>query len=317
MRYLLILIAAFVALSCGTAQAREVALVIANSMYDPQRDPLENPNLRNAANDAKLIAASLKDAGFEEVVVAINLSTDDFHRNLTKFANLADGADTAVIYFAGHGVRHKGTNWLIPTGVHLTNAKDLPFEAIQLELLLDALSGAKLRVAAIDACRNSAAELGSDDEDGLQSGLAGSQVKNALLIFAAAPGEFALDSVGGSIHSPFATSLSSQLSKMTRLHDIGGNIAEDVAKATGAMQTPVAMVGMGSKNAFLTTEQYQQAMAAMEDSAPTDRMVSLMQDKEVWKEAKADGSKEALEIYLEMFPDGMFRKFAELEIKRL
>ena len=100
-----------VALALGvseTAFAKRLALVIGNSKYE------HVPALKNPANDATLMAASLEKVGFE-----VTLLKDQDQRGM-KSALLAfgrklkKGADAGLIYYAGHGIEVNGRNFLVP-----------------------------------------------------------------------------------------------------------------------------------------------------------------------------------------------------------
>ena len=60
----------------------------------------------------------------------------------------------ALIYYAGHGIEGDGRNWLIPTDAVLDANYDLPLEAIDLDRLMELVSGARVRIVILDACRN-------------------------------------------------------------------------------------------------------------------------------------------------------------------
>src|SRR5688500_13110764 len=93
----LALAGACLAATPALAQKR-VALVIGNSAYQKVA-PLPNPT-----NDAGVIAAMLKQAGFDSVDSKMDLKATDMRRTLREFGNKARDADVAVIYYAGHGV---------------------------------------------------------------------------------------------------------------------------------------------------------------------------------------------------------------------
>ncbi|MGI9433522.1 MAG: caspase family protein, partial [Geminicoccaceae bacterium] len=95
----------------ASAQTR-VALVIGNSDY---RDlgPLANP-----ANDADLMAESLRGLDFE-VMVSTDLDQKSMKRAIKAFGRRLDeaGSDSVgLFYYAGHGVQVDGANFLIPIG---------------------------------------------------------------------------------------------------------------------------------------------------------------------------------------------------------
>ena len=72
------------------------------------------PALRNPANDAKALAASLRQARLHRGARAARRRSGTLGKALKDFGDLAAGADWAVIYFAGHGVEVGGANYLIP-----------------------------------------------------------------------------------------------------------------------------------------------------------------------------------------------------------
>ncbi|MEP6201496.1 MAG: caspase family protein, partial [Marinomonas sp.] len=108
----------------GGVEAKRVALIVGNSQYE------NTSTLANPANDAAVVAASAREAGFDDVIVAQNLSIRDFQRALRDFRIKANGADVAMVYYAGHGIEGQGKNWLIPVDAELNADLDLPYEAL-------------------------------------------------------------------------------------------------------------------------------------------------------------------------------------------
>src|SRR5215207_738359 len=101
--------AAALGLSSTSALAeKKVALVIGNSGYEFVS------KLPNPANDATAVAKMFQQAGFE-VIGRRDLGNVEFRRAIREFTVKARGADMAVVFFAGHGIEVKGTNYLIPT----------------------------------------------------------------------------------------------------------------------------------------------------------------------------------------------------------
>jgi hypothetical protein len=231
---LLFIVAVFALQSSAFAQqgGRRVALVIANGNYT-NTNRLDNP-----LNDSRLIAESLRKTGFSVVDVRSDQSLLSFQQSLRDFRGKADGADVALIYYAGHGIEGQGKNWLIPTDAKLATERDLAFEAIDLDLVMQTIGGAKMRVAILDACRNN--PFGQSWRAGTRAvsrGLAGIEVDNVLVIFAAAPGQTAAD--GDSGNSPFAASLARRLPEPgLPIQLLGGVVRDDVLAATGGAQRP-------------------------------------------------------------------------------
>lgn len=222
-RALLALLA--LALPVGAA-AQKDALVVANAGYE-NTSTLSNPH-----RDAALISAALRDAGFGTVELGTDLDRNAFMERLRAFRTAADGAEAALVYFAGHGIKSKGRNWLLPTDTKLDAEKDLPFEAIELQLLLDTLDGAKLRIAVLDACRNNPyANRWTSENRAVTRGLAPFEIDNMLVIYAAAPGAVAYDGEGG--NSPFALALARRIVQPgLPVQMLGVIVRDDVMAAT-------------------------------------------------------------------------------------
>jgi Caspase domain len=90
----------------GHAEKR-VALVVGNSAYQ------EVPRLANPANDAKLIADTLRALGFSLVggKEQLDLDKTNFERAVQDFGTQLHGADVVLFYYAGHGVQVRGLNY--------------------------------------------------------------------------------------------------------------------------------------------------------------------------------------------------------------
>ena len=100
MRYpALILSVVCLVFTAGAASAdKRVAFVVGNGAYKNVA-PLPNPSV-----DAKAIAATLRNVGFE-VVEGSNLTRDKMTERLLDFGKKAQGADVALFFYAGHGMQ--------------------------------------------------------------------------------------------------------------------------------------------------------------------------------------------------------------------
>ena len=127
--------------------AGKVALVIANAGYR------NVPQLPNPPADAALVARSLKAAGFDRVDIAQNLDKSGMEAALRAFGARAEGAEVAMIYYAGHGIEVGGRNFLIPVDARLLRDRDAELDAVSLDTVLAVTEGARMRVILLDACR--------------------------------------------------------------------------------------------------------------------------------------------------------------------
>jgi uncharacterized caspase-like protein len=151
MRFALVLVSLLLSIlhsvSSGHAQSR-IALVIGNSTY---RNVTPLPNTRNDATD---IAASFQRLGFS-VTTLHNGAFDDMRRALLQFGRDARGADMAVVFFAGHGMKIGGKNWLIPVDAELRADRDAENEAISLKsAILQVANATSLGLVILDSCRD-------------------------------------------------------------------------------------------------------------------------------------------------------------------
>ncbi len=242
------LLASFVialAVSAPALAEKRAALVIGNGAYKAQ-GRLDNP-----PNDARLIGQSLAGAGFEIVETKMDLGIAEFRQALRRFQAQANGAEVALVYFAGHGVEANGANWLIPTDAELAEDRDLEYEAIKSDLMLQALRGARMRVLVLDACRNN--PFGRNWRTGVRSstsGLAKLEADDVLVLFAAAPGQTASDGAGG--NSPFAWALAKHLPEPgLAIQLLGGKVRDDVLVATGGNQRPYVSASITGRPFYL------------------------------------------------------------------
>ncbi len=215
---------------------RKVALIVGNSAYKNVQ-PLANP-----ARDAKLIASTLRDLGFATVTLAPDLTRDKFFAALHEFGIEAEKADWAVVYYAGHGMEIGGVNYLIPTDARLAADRDAETQAVALEQLIAAVSGArKLRLVILDACRDNPFQKTMQHTMALKlvsKGFSNIEPEAGfMVVYAAKHGETALD--GDSINSPFATVLARELKtprvEVRKLFDI---VRDDVWTMTKRTQQP-------------------------------------------------------------------------------
>jgi uncharacterized caspase-like protein len=287
----------------GVAEARRVALLIGNGSY------ANTSRLSNPTNDIKIIATSARRAGFDDVTVAADLSINDFQKAMRDFRAKAEGADIALIYFAGHGIEAQGKNWLIPTDAELKSDLDLPYEAINLDRLMESVSGAQIRIVILDSCRNN--PFGRSWRSGTRAvanGLAGVEADDVLVIFAAAPGQTAMDGEGG--NSPFAVSLAKRLPQVDLpVQLLGGAIRDDVLSATDGGQRPFVSASITGTPYYLVPRTATVAAAPSGDRTALEALL--------WRGAQAANDVAAYQSYLAEFPAGRFAKLASANIDRL
>jgi uncharacterized caspase-like protein len=183
---LLLLPLALVAPALAQAPQPRLALVLGNAEY--RAGPLAT-----AANDAGLIAETLRNAGFD-VTGAANLDQDQTRRAFREFLEKATAVGPQAIvfvYLSGRGLQFEGENYFVPVEATIPRDSDVPAQAIRVSDLTRPLAGIPLaaRLVVLDLARaNNFAQGGQP----LAPGLALADPEDGSLIaFNAAPGTIA------------------------------------------------------------------------------------------------------------------------------
>ena len=153
MRRFLLSLFAFVALAAPALAEPRIALVIGNSNYGG-----DLPKLPNPANDADLMAATLKKLGFK-VVETRDADLNQMNKAIREFSNMLSSAGSQAVglfFYAGHGLQIDGENWLIPIKANIQKSADAEFEAVPASKILGQMQFAEnsLNIVILDACRN-------------------------------------------------------------------------------------------------------------------------------------------------------------------
>lgn len=224
-------------LGAGAAlAAAKAALVIGNGAYRNVQ-PLVNP-----PNDAADMAAALKGIGYSVTLVKDG-DLSAMNDGLRAFLRDADHADSALIFYSGHGVQVKGRNYLIPVSAQISDELDLDTQTVSLDKLLELVdgAGAKVRIVILDSCRDNPLTRtlvrGAGTRGLARVDLDAASAKGTLIAYSTAPGSVAQDGTGR--NSPFTTAL---LAHMTvpglDIRQMFGQVRADVDQATQGAQTP-------------------------------------------------------------------------------
>ncbi|MDD1537830.1 MULTISPECIES: tetratricopeptide repeat protein [unclassified Bradyrhizobium] len=243
-------VAPLVAVPGAANTDRRIALVIGNAAYE------NVAVLPNPVRDASLVADVLRLTGFEAVTLLTDLRKDALVNALREFAARAETADWAVVYYAGHGMEVGGINYLIPTDAKIAADREIAFEAVPVDQVLNAAERArKLRLVILDACRDNpfAAQMKRTMTVASRSvsrGLAPVEPEaGTLVVYAAKDGETALDGDGS--NSPFAAAFVKNVPtpglEVRRLFDF---VRDDVMEATGRRQKPFSYGSISGRQDF-------------------------------------------------------------------
>ncbi len=188
-------------------QAPKLALVVGNTRYEGAY------SLRNAEQDARLIATRLRAAGYATTLL-LDADRATLYAGIGNLADQLSNGGVGAFYFAGHGMEIKGRNYLIPGDAPMSRPGALAQAAIPVDYLIERLkdSGAHLSLILLDACRNEPG-VGKPLYRGLdKTGFVPDQPANGMLVaYATQPGERALD--GSGKNGPFALALANWMTR--------------------------------------------------------------------------------------------------------
>jgi hypothetical protein len=167
---------------------KRVALVIGNGHY-------ETAPLRNPVNDANLVAATLRELGFD-VIARTDVKLRDMQMAVREFSRKIQNGSVGLFYYAGHGMQSGGRNFLIPIGAQIEAEGDLVLEGLDLNSVLEQMGMAqnRLNIVILDACRNN--PFVHSARGGAQGLAQVNAPAGTFIAYATAPGQTASDGKG-------------------------------------------------------------------------------------------------------------------------
>jgi lipoprotein NlpI len=296
---------AFLALSSVAVAEPRIALVIGNSNYGGELGQLPNP-----ANDARLMAKTLKAIGFT-VIEAENADQPQMKRVIQDFGGkLAEsgGGATGLFFYAGHGLQVGGTNYLIPVRANIENERDVDIEAVAVDVVMKQMgfAGSAVNIVILDACRNNPLSRGFR---AVTRGLADPSVRpeGSFIAYSTAPGDVAEDGNGG--NSPFTAALAAAMTKPgASINDVFQEVRGQVRAATNRKQIPWDSSSLTAPFYFVPA-----AVTPPVGAVTTDPQAIELA---FWNDVKDSNSAEDYQAYLDKFPDGAFAPLAKLRLKQ-
>lgn len=279
---------------------RRLALVIGNGVYE------HSSRLANPPNDATLVAATLRQLGFE-VKNGSNLTQREMKQRIREFGqSLRANGGVGLFYFAGHGVQAKGHNYLVPIDADIQTEADLEDVAVDLNYVLNLMDDAQnaLNIVILDACRNNPFARSFRSA---QEGLA--QVKapsGTLIAYATAPDSIAADGMG--TNSPYTQELVKEMQASGVLVEtMFRRVTERVSSRTNGKQEPWFSANV--KGDFYFT-----GNSTGSNSANTSNSTGIDPaaiELSYWESIKTSTNPEDFKSYLEKYPDGHFAALAK------
>ncbi|MCE4222706.1 hypothetical protein HCU64_02995 [Methylobacterium sp. C25] len=293
---------AWAAVTEQAAAAPRVALVVGVSAYK------NAAALPNTLNDANGVGAALKRLGFQ-VQTVLDPDRATLEASVRRFGDAARGAEAAVFFYAGHALEVAGRNWLLPASMQLKETRDLRFEALDVDSLLEQTDGsARVTLLFLDSCRDNPFQKRlTTGGRGIERGGMGQVSAGAgtLVAFATAPGTVASD--GDGPDSPFTTALLRHIETPgLEVRQMLSLVRRDVRQATRGMQVPW-------ENSALEGEFFFKPGVVPASQQPA-RAPSIDADLLFWQSVKDSTEASDFEAYLARFPSGTFSDLAKRRV---
>ena len=298
-----------------------IALVIGNSRYKDA--PLKNP-----ANDARLMAKSLRKLGFQ-VLERVDVDQKGMKRAIQEFGDHLERAGAEAVglfYYAGHGVQANGRNYLIPLGAEIQRESDLEIEALRANAVLSTMDYARNRLnfVIMDACRNNpyARSFRSTSR-----GLARMEApRGTLVAYATGPNEVAMDGKGD--NSPYTEALVKAMQEPgVPVEQMFKRVRLMVEEETDSKQTPWEESSLTGDFYFnpaplepektLPVTGGVAGKVPVEEPAATTAVVAARKEMMFWQSIQISENPANFEAYLKKYPDGEFVLLAKNRIKEL
>lgn len=221
--------------TAAMAEAR-VALVIGNDHYVNLDKDLQ---LQKAGNDARAVGDALEKDGFT-VIRGADLTRAQIVDKLYELSTKLHPGDTALFYFAGHGVALGSGNFLLPTDVpDIEQGQELRLanQSVAESDVIATLQDKSVRVAImiLDACRDNPFRRPGLRSVGLERGFEHMPEANGVFtLYSAGYGQSALDRLSDTDTNPNSVFTRILVPLLTRpglnLDDLSFDVRENVAK---------------------------------------------------------------------------------------
>jgi formylglycine-generating enzyme required for sulfatase activity len=295
--------------SANDGHGKRVALVIGNGEYT------NAPRLKNPPNDARDMAAALKDVGFEILNAdnLTNLTQRQMKQLIREFGQKLRGGGVGLFFYAGHGVQAKGHNYLIPVEAEIESEAELSDTTVDLDLILNYMedAGNGLNIVILDACRNNPFARSFRNAS---NGLAAVEAPTGTLIaYATGPNRVASDGTGR--NGLYTGEMLRMLREpgveiVTLLRRVGGRVSQ----ATSRKQEP--WVSSNVYNDFYFVLSKSETANAVEKPNPV-RIPTVDAEAELWDSIKNSSDPEDFRVYLKEYERGPHVVIARNNLRRL
>jgi tetratricopeptide (TPR) repeat protein len=278
----------------GAAQTnqKKLALVIGNAHY-------QNVNaLKNPVNDARAIASSLRNLGFE-VMENEDVTQAQMKQAINAFGVKLKDYDVGLFYYAGHGVQSKGVNYMVPIEADLKAEEEIEFDCVAADRVLAFMDAAstKINLIVLDACRNNPFARSWQRSTG-GGGLAMMDApKGSLIAYATSPGRTASD--GESSNGLYTSALLKYMrNPALTIEQVFKQVRNEVSDKSGGAQIPWEVTSLTGEDFYLGKGTKAESSTVMASNEPVQNQNSLSRGHIDVKNIKvSDDDKTQAEIF--------------------
>jgi uncharacterized caspase-like protein len=280
------------------ATAKRLALVIGNNAYT-------DGMLKNPINDARTMATTLTDLGFE-VNKLENADRGAMQRAVLEFGRKLNEETVGLFYFAGHGMQVRGANYLIPVKASIQSEDEVEVEGVDVAYVLARMATAKnqFNIVILDACRNNPFQRSFRSSN---NGLAAiSAPTGTLIAYATAPGSVASD--GDAANGVYTAELAQAIRQPgVSMEEAFKRARGGVIARTQGKQTP------WESSSVVGNFMFRDAPAGGQQQATAADATEIA----FWNSVKDSQDPRNLQTYLDSYPQGSFERLARLRLSAL
>ena len=283
-----------------------VALVIGNSAYPGA--PLLNPG-----NDAKAMAATLKEMGFQ-VIEARDATRAQMTEAIARTRDVLKGrSGVGMFYYAGHGLQLDWRNYMVPVDARLSGAADLPGQTVDVTQVIEAFkaAGNRMNIVVLDACRDNPFA-----GTAVHKGLAQMDAPpGTLLAYATAPGNVAEDGSTTSANGLYTQHLVHELKQPNaRIEDVFKRVRFQVRRESQGRQIPWESTSLEDDFYFDPTIK----VTRLGDvQRAREAAIALARENAEWNRIKDSTKPDDFYAFLEKFPSGLLSEQAQFRLDQV
>ena len=284
-------------------EKKRLALVIGNSAY--KFAPLRNP-----VNDAKDMATTLRNLGFE-VIDNLNVNQREMEKSIRTFGKKLRKYQVGMFYYSGHGIQMNGTNYLIPVNAEIETESDVKYEAVDAGRVLGKMedAGNNVNIVVLDACRDNPLARSFRTR---MHGLARMDAPTGSIIaYATAPGSVAADGEGrNGLYTKYLLE-NMKIPNLT-IEQVFKRVRNSVMNETNNKQVPWESTSF--RGDFYLSASASETKDAASSKPPATQGTGLDRETIFWQSIKDSENKSYFEAYLKQYPNGFFVSLAKLKI---